>query len=101
MLHVSTSLKRRIMALLLAWSILGLGALQYAPSAHAEIHDDAHEADHHCVIEIFGNGVLADYVLPDIEAPASRIVECNEVAKVETLPRRSWLTPPGRAPPLG
>ncbi len=86
---------------LLAWSIVWIGALQFAPTAHADIHNDAHEADHHCVVEVFGEGILVDEISVSVNAPTS-LLQSEATSAIEIhvhTPDR--LRPPGRAPPLG
>lgn len=95
--------RRRLapLATVLAWSIVWIGALQYAPTAHAEVHHDAGDADHHCVVEVFNEGVLIDTPDASVHAPATRIETEQQLATPfhpETAPR---LHPPGRAPPIG
>lgn len=95
---------RRRLALLgtvLAWSIVWIGALQYAPTAHAEVHHDAGEADHHCVVEVFNEGVLIDTPDVSVHAPVTRIELEHQLAALFHPAPAARLRPPGRAPPLG
>ncbi|GAB5560917.1 MAG: hypothetical protein SynsKO_25640 [Synoicihabitans sp.] len=85
----------------LAWSIIWIGALQFAPTAHADIHHDAHEADHHCVIEVFSEGVLSGEISIEVHAPSTALHIEAATAEVVYLDTPDRLRPPGRAPPLG
>ena len=90
-----------LLGALLAWSIIWIGALQFAPTAHADIHHDAHEADHHCVVEIFSEGILVDEISVSVHAPTSLLQSEASSAEEIHLPTPNRLRPPGRAPPLG
>ena len=85
---------------LLALSVVWIGALQFTPTAHADIHDDAHEADHHCVIEVFSEGVLVGDISVGVSTPATLLHSEAETAPVIQLSPPERLHPPGRAPPL-
>ncbi len=84
----------------LAWSIVWIGALQFAPTAHVDIHHDAHEADHHCVVEVFSKGVLVGDITVGISAPATLLHSEAATVPVIQLNPPERLHPPGRAPPL-
>ena len=88
------------LGMLLAWCIVWIGALHYAPTAHAEIHDDAHDVDHHCVIKVFSEGVLLDHATIGIDAPTTRLLPESSKAAVIFVESPAQLRPPGRAPPL-
>lgn len=90
-----------LLGTVLAWSIVWIGALQFAPTAHADIHHDAHEADHHCIVEIFSEGILVDEISVEIHAPTSLLLSEASVAESVHLHTPDRLRPPGRAPPLG
>lgn len=90
-----------LLGTVLAWSIVWIGALHYAPTAHAHVHHDADEADHHCVVEVFNEGVLADAPDPSVHAPAERIETEHQLATPFHPAPAARLRPPGRAPPLG
>jgi hypothetical protein len=90
-----------VLGAILAWCIIWIGALHYAPAAHSHIHGDAHEADHHCVIEVFSDGVLLDTFTIGVEAPATRLHSESAIASVILVETPARLRPPGRAPPLG
>ena len=85
----------------LAWSIIWIGALQFAPTAHAEIHHDAHETDHHCVVEIFSEGILVAGISVSVHNPTSLLHSEASVAEAVDFNTPDRLRPPGRAPPLG
>ena len=90
-----------VLGALLAWCIVWIGALHYAPTAHAEIHDDAHEADHHCVVEVFSEGVILDHATIGIDAPSTPLRTEASRAEVIFVESPAQLRPPGRAPPIG
>ena len=90
-----------VLGSLLAWSIIWIGALKFAPTAHAEIHHDALDSDHHCVVEVFSEGVLLDSPAVGWHASAARLATENAFAQVKVLETPTWLRPPGRAPPIG
>lgn len=90
-----------LLGAVLAGSVIWIGALHYAPAAHADLHHDATETDHHCVVEVFSDGVLIDTPDVSIHVPAERIGSEHELATPFHPEPASRLRPPGRAPPIG
>ncbi len=96
-------LRPRLAALgaVLALGVVWIGALYFSPTAHAHVHNDAHEADHHCVVEVFADGVLSDV----LELQVSLLATVVTAERVQThdvwVGENKHLRPPGRAPPLG
>ena len=98
--HHSHQPRRRWLAGLLAFLVLGLGLLSVAPNLHLAVHNDAHSAQHQCAVDLFAGGVtpltavvffapVALLPLGSI-APVTRVVHCAP----------TWSLPPGRGPPL-
>lgn len=90
-----------LLGVLLALSVVWIGALHYSPAAHDHAHHDAHEEDHHCVVEVFADGVIS-------EVAELRVALATETVVAEISPRHEvWLEetkhlrPQGRAPPSG
>ena len=101
LLQSSHSPGRRNLAALLAMAVVWIGTLHFSPTAHAAVHDDAHEADHHCVIEVFNEGVLLGDMTVGVATRGEQIpsVVVSYTSAWVASPDR--LMPPGRAPPLG
>ncbi len=90
-----------LLGIVLALSVVWIGALHYAPAAHEHLHHDAHDEDHHCVVEIFADGVLSDVVELHVALAAEIIATEITVRSEVWLEETKHLRPPGRAPPLG
>ena len=90
-----------LLSAVLAWSIVWIGALQFTPTAHADIHHDAHDADHHCVVEIFSEGILLGEISVSVTSPGSLLQSEAQSAEEIYLDTPDRLRPPGRAPPIG
>mgnify|MGYP003674804276 CR=1 FL=1 len=101
LLHSSHSPGRRNLAALLAMAVVWIGALHFSPTAHAAVHDDAGEADHHCVVEVFNEGVLIATPDVGVHAPGERLITIPVTGQSLDLESPQRLRPPGRAPPIG
>lgn len=94
-------IRNRGVAVALVAAIVWIGGLSHAPAAHTAVHDHAGEADHHCVVEIFADGILLGDLNVAVSAPSELLVITNSVLPLAVYASDDWLTPPGRAPPLG
>jgi len=93
------STRHRGIAAALVAAIVWIGGLSHAPAAHAAVHDHAGEADHHCVVEVFADGILVGDLRVAISARRELLATTNFVLPLAVYASDDWLTPPGRAPP--
>lgn len=90
-----------LLGMVLACGIVWVGALHYSPTAHEHVHHDAHEEDHHCVVEVFADGLISEVVELHVAEATEGIATAMTVRCEVWLEETEHLRPPGRAPPSG
>jgi len=100
-LHRQPSFRQRVLAGLLALTVLALGLVAVAPSLHDALHHDdhGHATDHYCAVDMFAAGVALTAVVAFF-APVALLAlgSITPVTRI-TLPLPSWSRPPGRGLP--
>jgi len=96
-LHPSSTL----LGMSLAWSIILIGAIHHSPAAHEHVHHDAHDEDHHCVVEVFADGLISEVAELHVAMATTGIAVENPVRCEVWLEETEHLRPLGRGPPLG
>ncbi|WP_221030696.1 hypothetical protein [Actomonas aquatica] len=91
--------RRRVLAVLLAWTVFALGVLTVAPELHVVVHDDAHSPEHSCAVDLFAGGVTPALTVV-LFAPVA-LLALGSITPVTRVaqPTPTWSLPPGRAPP--